>query len=118
MGEISLKGLKFKAYHGYYDEEQHKGNQFIVDVTLHTDFSNLKEDELDGTVDYEVVYQVIQKEMQITSKLLESVVLRCVNQLMETFPQVSKVHVALAKMNPPIGGSCEAAIVSHTKERY
>lgn len=117
MGEISLKGLRFKAYHGYYDEEQHKGNHFIVDVTLQTDFSNLSDDQLSGTVDYELVYQVIQKEMQVTSKLLESVVLRCVDQLLESFPQVNKVYVALSKMNPPIGGPCDAAIVSLTKER-
>ena len=34
---VSLEGLEFFAYHGYYDEEQKVGNKYSVDVTVRAD---------------------------------------------------------------------------------
>ena len=36
MGKITLDGLEFFAFHGYYDEEQKIGNKFGVDITIET----------------------------------------------------------------------------------
>lgn len=37
LGTISLEGLEFFAYHGFYDEEQKVGNKYSLDITIHTD---------------------------------------------------------------------------------
>jgi dihydroneopterin aldolase len=36
MGKITLEGLEFFAFHGYYDEEQKIGNKYGVDITIET----------------------------------------------------------------------------------
>lgn len=118
MGKISLKGLAFKAYHGYYDEEQEKGNRFSVDIEVSTDFEEAAiNDDLNGTVDYEKLYILVQEEMQITSRLLESVVVRIANRVLIGLPIVTEVSVRLSKYNPPIGGACDEAVVTLTKKR-
>lgn len=118
MGKISLKGLAFKAYHGYYDEEQEKGNHFSVDIEVSTDFEEATiNDDLSGTVNYEKLYLIVQEEMQITSRLLESVVVRIANRVLAELPIVDEVSVKLSKYNPPIGGTCDEAVVALTKKR-
>lgn len=118
MGEISLKGLKFKAYHGYYDEERQLGNTFEVDITIKTDFYKAAiNDELAGTVDYEKLYAIIKDEMATPSKLLERVVQKIVDRVLQEIHAVQSVKVELSKFNPPIGGECDKAVVSLVKER-
>ncbi len=118
MGFIELRGLQFKAYHGYYDEERERGNQFEVDIVLETDFSEAAAyDVLDGTIDYEDIYKIVQEHMQRPSRLLEHVVDNILNEIKQNFDAVSFAEVKVYKLNPPIGGPCRAAIVSNTFRR-
>ena len=113
MGKISLKGLKFKAYHGYYDVERERGNRFEVDITVKTNFQKAAaSDELSLTVDYEDLYRIISEEMAGSSKLLEHVVKAIVDRIMSELTGIKWVEVVLAKLNPPIKGECERAVVS------
>ncbi|UII23023.1 dihydroneopterin aldolase [Fulvivirga ligni] len=113
MGKIQLKGLRFKAYHGYYDEERQKGNQFEVNISVKTIFKQASEhDDLEGTVDYEHLYRIIKEEMEISSKLLEHVVKRISDRVMSEIAAVKKVKVSLSKFNPPFGGDCREAVVT------
>jgi dihydroneopterin aldolase len=118
MGVIELKGLSFKAYHGYYDEEREKGNQFLIDVLLEVDFTKAaRADDLNHTIDYEGVYAVISHHMVIPSRLLEHVVNNILEELKEKYPQANRIEVSLSKLNPPIGGPCHAAVVRETYTR-
>ena len=37
MATIALEGMRFYAYHGYYEEERTLGNEFILDVYVNTE---------------------------------------------------------------------------------
>lgn len=118
MNEVALNGLQFKAYHGYYDEEREKGNQFEVDIVVKTNFIEAaKHDDLDKAVNYEVLYSIIKDEMQISASLLENVVLRIADRVLGEIEQVQEVKVSLAKLNPPIRGACREARVTISKLR-
>ena len=118
MGTIRLKGLKFKAYHGYYDEERQLGNTFEVDVLVKTDFYHAAvHDDLSETVDYEKLYAIVRDEMHTPAKLLEHVVQKITERIINDFSTVKKVKVKLSKFNPPIGGTCHSAVVSLTRRR-
>lgn len=118
MNEVALKGLQFKAYHGYYDEEREKGNQFEVDITVKTNFIEAaKNDDLEKAVNYEVLYAIIKDEMQVSAALLENVVLRIADRVLGEIEQVQEVKVSLAKLNPPIKGACREARVTISKSR-
>ncbi|MEM7108587.1 MAG: dihydroneopterin aldolase [Bacteroidota bacterium] len=118
MGKISLKGLKFKAYHGYYDREREQGNIFLVDIILKTDFQQAAiEDELRHTVDYEDLYSIVEEEMAKSSKLLEYVVESIATRVINEMQELKWVKVKLSKLNPPIKGECQRAVVSLKKYR-
>jgi dihydroneopterin aldolase len=105
MGKILLEGMEFFAYHGHYKEEQIIGTKFIVDLelvleTVHAEYS----DHLNDTVNYQEVYHVVKKEMEINAHLLESVARRILDAVMQSFPGVKAVQVKISKVNPPLGG--------------
>ncbi|MCX6246334.1 MAG: dihydroneopterin aldolase [Bacteroidetes bacterium] len=105
MGKILLEGMEFYAYHGHYKEEQIIGTKFIVDLemvfeTVHAEYS----DHLDDTINYQEVYLVVKKEMEVNAHLLESVARRILDSVMQSFPQVKAIQVKISKVNPPLGG--------------
>jgi len=118
MQKVALNGLKFKAYHGYYEEEREKGNHFEVDIEVSTNFLEAAEnDDLEKAVDYEELYAIVKEEMQIASSLLESVVTRISGRVLKEMPLVEAVKVSLAKLNPPIKGDCKEARVTIERVR-
>ncbi|MEM6736776.1 MAG: dihydroneopterin aldolase [Bacteroidota bacterium] len=112
MGKVSLEGMEFYARHGYYEEERVIGNKYSVDVMLDVDFSNaITEDRLDGTVNYEKVYDIVQKVMSIDANLLEHLAGKMIKALKDNFEEINKVQVKVSKYNPPIKGLCKRATV-------
>jgi dihydroneopterin aldolase len=105
MGKILLEGMEFFAYHGCFKEEQLIGTRFIVDleVTLDT-ISAEKSDQLHDTLNYQEVYRIVKREMEVRSNLLEHVARRILDALKETFPATGMIQVKISKINPPLGG--------------
>lgn len=105
MNQILLEGLEFFSYHGCFKEEQLIGTHFNVDITLSGDFSNAeKSDDLIQTLNYQKAYQIIKREMNIPSKLIESVARRIVDALFNTFDSIDRIFIKVSKLNPPLGG--------------
>jgi 7,8-dihydroneopterin aldolase/epimerase/oxygenase len=119
IGRVALEGLEFHAFHGVYPHERESGNWFEVDIVVDTDFSQAAaEDDLNGTVNYETLFRIIQEEMNKPSKLLETVVAKIANDVLQTWPaSVSAVEVKLSKLNPPIGGKCRRSSVTMIRRR-
>lgn len=117
-GKIALEGLTFHAYHGVYAHEQTNGNNFEVDIAVETDFSNgASGDNLNGTVDYEVLYRIVHLAMEVPSKLIETVAEKIVDNVLVELPAVIYVALKISKLNPPIGGPCQRASVTISKKR-
>ena len=105
MSLITIENMEFYAYHGHFEEEQKIGTWFSLDLTLDVDTSKAElSDELEDTVDYSAVYQVVKEQMMIPSKLLENVGRRILNTIKERFPEVKDAQLKVRKMNPPLGG--------------
>ncbi len=117
-GKISLEGLEFHAFHGVYPHERESGNWFEVDISIDTDIQeDTICDELERTVNYEVLYEYVKDEMEKPSKLLETVAEKIVQRVLRDMPEVSQVEVKIAKINPPIGGKCRSASLCISKKR-
>lgn len=113
---IELVNMEFYAYHGCFREEQIIGNKFTLTLTVETDLSIPAEsDELSDAVNYQELYKLVKKEMEITSKLLEHVAKRIVVSIHQSFPAIKKITVSISKLNPPVGGKVEASRVVLTK---
>ncbi|KAA0991498.1 dihydroneopterin aldolase [Dyadobacter aurulentus] len=113
MGTISLEGLEFFAYHGYYPEEQRIGNKYALDITITTDFFKAaQEDKLSETVNYETIYQIASKVMKEPAKLLEHIGFNVIDKIREHYPLVANIKVRVSKFNPPVGGVCTRATIT------
>lgn len=108
--KVSLKGLKFFAYHGYYDEERKKGNDFICDVQVELKSFDALDDNIHDTVNYEDLFKIVEVEMQNTRKLLETVAYSIISKIKE-LDNVVAASVSLSKLNPPIKGQADSAVV-------
>lgn len=53
MGELSLRGLRVRGFHGVFEQERNEGQDFVVDATL--EVLDPERDELELTVDYGVL---------------------------------------------------------------
>lgn len=112
MGKISLEGMEFFAYHGYYDEEQKIGNKYSIDLTIETDLSKAATtDALKNTISYEDLYSTIKTIMLERHRLLEHIAQKIILKVQTEFPSIVHVKVAVSKHNPPIGGICARARV-------
>ncbi len=101
MGLISLKGMRFFAYHGVYEEEQLTGNYFVVNIEIETDVEGAAmSDEISDTINYETVFLIVQAEMRKTAQLLEQVVQRILQALKHQFVGIQSVKIHLRKENP------------------
>ena len=115
--EISLEGLEFFAYHGYYPEEQSKGNTFSVDVKVISVLDSSEVGDLEKTVNYEVIFAIVEKEMGKSTALLETVAASILEEIFIQFAQVEQAEVAVSKFNPPIKGTCRKAKVLMKRSR-
>lgn len=105
MDKIFLSGMKFYSYHGVFAEENKLGQIFIVDAVLTLDLKEAgKTDDLETTINYGEAYQLIEKEMETPSKLLEHVAERIVRALFEQYERLEEVTIKITKQNPPIAG--------------
>lgn len=107
---IKLQGMEFYAYHGHLPEERVIGRYFYVDVAVDTDFSKaMHSDNLEDTVNYRKIYEIVKQEMAVPSHLLEHIAGRIIRSLKIGLPAVNKVEVRIRKNNPPFGGVVECA---------
>lgn len=114
MGIIKLNNMEFYSYHGCFAEETKVGNYFIVDLEVKADTQIPEEsDDINDAVSYLTMYQLVDKQMAIASKLLEHVAKRILDALYEAYPDdIQHAQVTLHKMNPPLGGKVGSSSVT------
>ena len=118
MGIIKLKNIRTYSYHGYLIEEGKIGSDYIVNLEVKTDLRKSSiTDDLKDTVDYVLLNSIVVEEMAIRSDLLEHVAHRIITRIFEEIPEISRIIVAVSKLNPPIGGDVEAVTIEMEEYR-
>ncbi|HBN45741.1 MAG TPA: dihydroneopterin aldolase [Candidatus Marinimicrobia bacterium] len=118
MGIIRLKNMQFYGYHGVSESEKHLGGKFEVDVEMSMD---LKEacaaDNLDATVDYEAVYNIVDgcvknDKFYLIEALADSIA-------RETFTHfaIAEITVRVRKPHAPINGMLDTVEVEISRNR-
>ena len=113
MATIAIEGMTFRAYHGCMEEEQVIGNTFVVDLYLESDTAKAElSDDLNDTTNYAEAYNIVKREIEIPSKLLEHVGRRILDAIKNSFPEIESSELKVSKMNPPINGQAESVSVT------
>lgn len=119
MDKIVLKGLYFEARHGVLDFEKREYQPFIVDLELSLDLTEAGlRDELDKTVDYSKVYELVKAEvMDECHDLIEKVAYRIILAVLRYDGRISSVKVSLHKPKAPIEARFDDVIVVMERDR-
>lgn len=118
MGRIYLEEMEFFAFHGCFKEEQLTGNRFVVYLVLETDIEKASAtDDINDTLNYQIAYQLVKKEMATTSHLLEHVSKRILDALFSKFTELEYARVKVSKMNPPMGGVMKCVSVEAERKK-
>ncbi|MUZ71892.1 dihydroneopterin aldolase [Agrobacterium vitis] len=111
---ITLKNCGFFARHGLHEQEKFLGQRFFIDAELELRFSSaLETDELAGTVDYGVAFNLIEEI--VTGKrryLIEALALDIAKSLCERFEQILRAKITVRKPSAPITGMLDYVEVS------
>ena len=101
---IRLTGMQFYAHHGADAGERELGQRFELDVELHLDLRLAGvADDLDATVNYRAVYELVRDAMEPPCLLLEALAERIAEGVRRDFA-VAGVTVRVRKPAVPIGG--------------
>ena len=115
IGIIELEEMRFWAYHGCLESEKKGGNLFLVDFHGELDMRKAAQsDSLDDTVNYGEIYELVKREMDIPSDLLEHVAGRIIRAIAERFPEFVRFSVRVSKRKPPVGGYVQWSRVTLT----
>ncbi len=109
---VSLKGVRFHAFHGVGRQERLTGADFVVDLRVKIDVGKaVGSDNVADTLSYDRLYTIAEEEMRVPSNLLEHVAGRMARRIVQEWEQAEEIVVAITKENPPMGGQMEGATV-------
>ena len=115
--KVSLEGVRFYAYHGFYPEEQVLGTEFIVDIDTEMEVYIAGGDDISSTVNYERLFQIVSDEMRNPKKLIETVAHGILQQIRHEFLAVKNIRVVIRKMHPPLKGDVRNSSIELTFNR-
>jgi dihydroneopterin aldolase len=115
MSSIHLKNIRVFSNHGCLTEEEKIGSDYIVNLSIDANLLKAAQsDELEDTVDYVSLNNIVKEEMAKRSKLLENVGYRIIERILAEHTEITYVTVTVSKINPPIGGDMEAVSITMT----
>jgi dihydroneopterin aldolase/2-amino-4-hydroxy-6-hydroxymethyldihydropteridine diphosphokinase len=111
--EIRIEELKVYAYHGVYQREKEKGQNFYVNMTLIQDIHAAgMTDDLSKSTNYGQVCEFIKDWMeQHIFDLIESVAEHLARAVLYEFPLVEEVELEIRKPEAPIPMTFESVSV-------
>lgn len=110
---IELCGMQFHSFHGCLEKERREGNDFVVDFRCRYDIGKAAEsDDLQDTLDYSEIYDIVAAQMAVPSNLLENVASRIADAISAAHPELEHFEVKVSKKNPPVEGVAEMSAVT------
>lgn len=116
MQVLAIEGMEFYAKHGYYAHEKEIGGRYVVDVYLTLDLTKAgKSDQLEDTLNYEVVFNIVQDIMNTSKNLIEHLAHLILEEINEAFQDLNHIRVKVKKIAPPLKGQVENTFVIFEK---
>jgi dihydroneopterin aldolase len=103
MDEIRIEGIKGFGYHGLFPEEKQNGQEFIVDVAIHTDLSIAGEnDDIAATIDYGAVASRVKGLIETDSYDLIERLATVIAETLKSEFSILNLSVTVHKPNAPV----------------
>jgi dihydroneopterin aldolase len=104
---IELLSLVVFGHHGYLEAERRLGQRFLVDLWVDVDETAAESDDIEHTVDYRYLAELVREVFAGPEKLLlEGLGGAIVDGVLERFPAAQSVRVRVRKpdvvLDPPV----------------
>jgi dihydroneopterin aldolase len=116
MITVQLHQLLFHAYHGVHEEEMVLGNEYMVDCSVAFYENAHLITQINDTVNYALIYEIIQKRMRIPTQLLETIAMEIGHEIHRKYADLKRIDISITKLHPPIEGIRGSVGVSWQKE--
>jgi len=116
MITVSLNRLEFNSFHGVSEEEQALGNQFVVDCKVKFQEDVPVINRIDQTVDYSVIFGIIERRMKKSTQLLETLCMEMGMEIKSAFNSLEYISISVEKLHPPIQGLRGSTAVNWEKQ--
>ena len=100
MLTIHLHDMIFESHHGVYEEETILGGTFKISVDIIVPTNEVT--QLEDTLDYVKVYDLIKNKMNTPIKLLEVLAKQLTEDIYKLTQGIQSIKITIKKMNPPI----------------
>ena len=102
--------MRVYAFHGVLPQERQVGGWFTVSLCVHYNIIRaIASDNVNDTLSYAELYELVKQEMAQPSNLLEHVAGRIARKVLGSFPQIESLDLTVTKENPPMGADCNGA---------
>lgn len=109
---VCLNKVRFHANHGVLPQERTTGGEFVVSLRAKYLFEKaIESDNVEDTLNYAELFDIINKEMQKPSCLLEHVAGRIGKSIFKAMPMVEAIDITVEKINPPMGADVDSSAV-------
>ena len=117
VGIIYLENLRLHAYHGVGELEHNVGNDYVINVSVEYPIDTAcHSDNVNDTLNYAILADIVKTEMSVPSKLLEHVAYRIWESLISRFPLTESATIDIKKVAPPFSADCDGAGVRITMQ--
>jgi len=92
---VEVHGLELFGRHGVNDDERRDGQAFLVDVTL--DIAEPNEDDIDATIDYRLVRDIVRRINDAESYHLLETFAAAIADALNVELRINRVRVTVRK---------------------
>lgn len=117
---IRLNDLRFFSEIGVTDQERIVGNEFAIDIAIVNDASEFVSENLDTTVSYAEVYEIVENYMCVPRLLLETVCREIAERIIANWDSIAAVKVKVTKLYAPIigiRGNCSVEYTEYSNKK-
>lgn len=100
--EIHLQKVKIFGYHGLHAGEEIIGAEFEVNLTASYIPAQITIKNIEETLDYTVILEIIKQRMKTPAHLLETLATEIASEIIAKFSRVTEVVISIYKLHPPI----------------
>ena len=114
-GQVYIQNMRLHAFHGVMEQERRVGNEYVVNVVVDYPLEvACNSDDVNDTLSYAELADLIRQEMAVSSNLLEHVAQRIGNAVIREYPETESVLIDIRKIAPPMSADCDGAGVRVT----
>ena len=102
MVVIELNQVKLRAFHGIYEGEKLTGSDYEVNVRVVYDEGDSTFDDLNNTINYVEILDIVKQRMRIPTGLLEKVADEIIREIKGQYPFTKEIILTIYKLDAPV----------------